>query len=91
MTKKDVLKNEYYMVSMENLDKKLLKAGQKVYLRDNFPASCLKLYPNILKHLDTVGKLKKDGKEYTANWVEIEFEEEEKTIPDSYLDVLFEY
>jgi len=88
---KKILLNDYYMVSLNSINKNLLRAGQKVYLNDTFPASCVKLHPQILKYLGCVGKLKKNGDEYSANWVEIEFDKEEITVCDSYLDVMFEY
>jgi hypothetical protein len=95
MSKKTILTDAYYTVSLDNVSKEKLKKGQPVYLRDDFAAACVKLHPHILPFLDSMGNLAKDGCEYKANWVEVDFETDDGnktiTVCDAYLDVLFNY
>lgn len=89
------LEKEYYIVDLEECKSKI-KQGQLVWLKDDISAKCVKLHPQILPFIGDTGKIKDNGKKYTANWIDVLFEDDEGnikevTVCDSYLNVLLKY
>lgn len=83
----EMLKKKYYLVPLSDINKSLLKKGQKIYLHDDMPALCVKLHPQILPYLGTVGKFKETG----ANWIDAVFDGKTILVCDAYASVMFAY
>lgn len=93
--KKHELLETHFMISLNGIKGKI-RVGQKVWLRDDISALCVKLHPQILNYIGDVGTFSKNGSEFSANWSEIFFKDKNEedvliTVPDSYLEVMFEF
>ncbi len=95
MNKEQLLEKFYLVEDRDEIDIAKLKAGQTIWLPDDTLAILIQNRPNLLRHVGCIGELLKDGKNYTANWVEIVFYEGMEraiyTIPITWLKIVFKY